>query len=37
LDDSGDEVVATFYEGGGRVAHAETLITGRAMKLSVQG
>jgi hypothetical protein len=37
LDDADDEVIATFYAGGGRVAHTETLPTGRTMKLSIQG
>jgi hypothetical protein len=37
LDDSGDEVVATFYDLEGRAGRAETLTAARAAKVSVQG
>ena len=37
LDDSSDEVVATFYDADGRVGQTLTLTTARAAKLSVQG
>jgi hypothetical protein len=37
LDDTGDDVVATLYDADGRAALTETLSTGRAVKMSVQG
>ncbi len=37
LDDSTDEVVATFYDAEGRAGQTLTLSTVRAAKLSVQG
>lgn len=36
LDDADDEIVATLYDGEGRLAHTETLATERAAKLRVQ-
>ncbi|HEY4014235.1 MAG TPA: hypothetical protein VGM06_12915 [Polyangiaceae bacterium] len=36
LDDSGEDVVATLYDGEGRVLNSETLAVRRAAKLSVQ-
>ncbi len=37
LDDSANEVIATFYDADGRIGHRETLTTGRGTKLSVRG
>jgi hypothetical protein len=37
LDDSADDVVATFHDAEGRVARTETLAAVRSSKLSVQG
>jgi hypothetical protein len=37
LDDSTEEVVASFYDAEGRLGKALTLSTVRATKLSVQG
>ncbi|MBV9949501.1 MAG: hypothetical protein JOZ69_21845 [Myxococcales bacterium] len=36
LDDTGDEVLATIYDGDGRASHSETLTVRRMAKLSVQ-
>jgi hypothetical protein len=36
LDDSGDDVVATFYDGDGQLTRTETLKAPRAAKVSVQ-
>jgi hypothetical protein len=36
LDDSGDDVLATVYDGDGRASHSETLTVRRSAKVSVQ-
>jgi hypothetical protein len=36
LDDSGDDVLATVYDGEGRASHSETLTVRRTAKLNVQ-